>query len=234
MFLADIEFRDSQELFHRLGAKSLPFIFQVLPQTHVEGDGNIKLRPDDLMRHEDYGNQHWTADDISSFLADRAGLKVGKIERPSFVRSPVFPFLALGMLGVAAALGWRLYHAAFMRNLTLWTVGVLFVYWFSVSGGMHNIIRGVPLVYANREGVVQLFMPGAQGQLGAEGFITGTLYLLFALSLSALTYVTPHVKDEMARRVLGYVLLGVAYLSFRQVVVNYTQKTGYRWRTYFR
>ena len=56
-------------------------------------------------------------------------------------------------------LAYTLYYAPFMKNLGLWTAGVLFVYWFSVSGGMHNIIRGVPLYYPDQNGKVKVCEP---------------------------------------------------------------------------
>ncbi len=46
-----------------------------------------------------------------------------------------------------------------MRRLWMYVVGALFVFWFSVSGGMHNIIRGVPLYYFNQQGQARAF-PG--------------------------------------------------------------------------
>ena len=65
------------------------------------------------------------------------------------VSHPVRSLLAGGMLA------YTLYYAPFMKNLGLWTAGVLFVYWFSVSGGMHNIIRGVPLYYPDQNGKIK-------------------------------------------------------------------------------
>ena len=43
-----------------------------------------------------------------------------------------------------------------MKNLALWVFGVLVIYWFSVSGGMHNIIRGVPMYYPDQNGQVKV------------------------------------------------------------------------------
>ena len=44
-------------------------------------------------------------------------------------------------------------------------------------------------------GKVQLFLPQGQGQLGAEGFIMGSLLTLFALSIATLSYVAPKVSN---------------------------------------
>ena len=49
------------------------------------------------------------------------------------------------MLAGGAAIGLKLYYAPFMKHHAIWATAILAVYLFSVSGGMHNIIRGVPM-----------------------------------------------------------------------------------------
>ena len=68
-----------------------------------------------------------------------------------------FPYSSDGepagqVLAGGAYTAWLLYQAPFMRQLWIYLVGALFVFWFSVSGGMHNIIRGVPLYFFNQQG----------------------------------------------------------------------------------
>ncbi len=46
--------------------------------------------------------------------------------------------------------------------------GLLQVFWFSVSGGMYNIIRGMPLFMRDRNGKLQFF-------LGSRSVRGGTL-----------------------------------------------------------
>ncbi len=87
---------------------------------------------------------------MNEFVADRTGLKATGIERPSFLKSPLFPIAMLSFLTVAAFVGYHLYYAEFMKNTIIWTAAIIFVYWFSVSGGMHNIIRGVPMQHWDR------------------------------------------------------------------------------------
>ena len=87
---------------------------------------------------------------MGDFLADRTGFKASGIERPSFLRSPLFPLALLGFLSAAAFVFYQLYYAEFMKNTLIWTAAIIFVYWFSVSGGMHNIIRGVPMQHWDR------------------------------------------------------------------------------------
>ena len=184
-------------------------------------------------------------------------------------------------------LAYNLYYAPFMKNLALWVFGVLVIYWFSVSGGMHNIIRGVPMYYPDQNGQVkvcrsvapmctmmctmadllrlfsaplhtawlltfghaldvcackpvihdkhptymishalQVFMPSNQGQLGAEGFIMGSMYLGFGLCVAALTFAVPKLASESGRRYAAYACIFSAVMIFRQIVSLYTWKTG--------
>ena len=102
-----------------------------------------------------------------------------------------------------------------------------------MSGGMHNIIRGVPIYVLTQQGA-QFFLPPGQGQLGGEGFICGTCYLAVGMAVSTLTYLTYLVPSDVKKqRVVAYVAITAGFWSFMQVVNLYRWKTGYRWRTYF-
>ena len=78
--------------------------------------------------------------------ADKSGLDIGDVKEPTAMQHPLFPVLALSFLACAAYVGWRLYNTPFMWQSWIYAIGVLAVFWFSVSGGMFNIIRGMPLV----------------------------------------------------------------------------------------
>ena len=49
VFLADVEFKEAKELFHRLGVVSLPWIMHISPTVNVGADGVIKTKPDDVV-----------------------------------------------------------------------------------------------------------------------------------------------------------------------------------------
>lgn len=149
------------------------------------------------------------------------------------MRSRLFPPVFVAAVLTMGFLAYNLYYAPFMKNLALWVFGVLVIYWFSVSGGMHNIIRGVPMYYPDQNGQVKVFMPSNHGQLGAEGFIMGSMYLGFGLSVAALTFAVPKLASESSRRYAACACIFSAFMIFRQIVSLYTWKTGYRWRTYF-
>jgi hypothetical protein len=82
VLFVEVEYSESEELFRRFGVNSLPYIFRLAPSVPVGRDGTIKLKHDDVMRHDAYGHEHWSADDMAAFLRDKTGLDVGKV-RPT-------------------------------------------------------------------------------------------------------------------------------------------------------
>ena len=46
----------------------------------------------------------------------------------------LMPFITLGFVGGAVFVGYHLYHLPLMRNVYLYILGALVVWWFSVSG----------------------------------------------------------------------------------------------------
>ncbi|KAK9803487.1 hypothetical protein WJX73_007543 [Symbiochloris irregularis] len=234
LFFALVEYRRSGQLFHRLGVTSLPYIFRLASSFQIEADGTLKLRSEDAMKHSDYSAYPWTAEDMASFVQEKTGVIIGSIEKPSIFKSRIFPVVALAATAGLAYIAYNLYYAEFMKNTALWTFGTVAVFWFAVSGGMHNIIRGVPMYYVEQGGGrVQLFLPQGQGQLGAEGFIMGSLVTIFALSLATLSYLAPRVSNPTYRRAICYTALFLGGAAFFQVLRGYRWKTGYRWRTWF-
>lgn len=99
---------------------------------------------------------------------------------------------------------------------------------------MHNIIRGMPLYALTPQGA-QFFMPPGQGQLGAEGFLCGTGYLVVGLAVTGLTLMPKFTSgmDLQKQRYIAYGVMILGTWSFLKVVGMYRWKTGYRWRTYF-
>lgn len=176
----------------------------------------------------------WSANDIGSFVAVTCGYSPGDLSAAGAAsRSRLLPLFTLFFLAGALYVGVKLYYAPFMRWLPLYVLGGLFIFWFSVSGGMFNIIRGVPLVgYDPRTRNARLFMDGS-GQLGAEGFIMGTHYLAFGVLVALFTRVLPTVKDNASRRAAGYTMLLLAFVLMVSVLNSHIWKTGMRSYFYF-
>lgn len=98
------------------------------------------------------------------------------------------------------------------------------------AGGLHNIIRGVPLVRVGENGV-EWYMQG-QGQLGMEGFVVGGMYVLFALCGCGLIYANDLFENPGAVRVSSYMFLAGAVFLFLRIKAFYAWKTGYHLRFY--
>lgn len=184
------------------------------------------------MRHEDFQRYPWTAEDMATFVTDKTGLVIGKVDKPSIFTSPAFPVMVLVIIGMLGVVGYKLYYAEFMKNLIIWASGSIFILWFSVSGGMHNIIRGIPFSTMDPNRGVVYFLPGAQGQLGAEGFYMGAMYTAVGLSISFLTYAAPKISNARSQRIASYISLAVGLSAFVQVFNVYAWKTGYHLRSY--
>lgn len=232
VFPVEIEYMRTGEVFSRLPTKSLPYIFHVGPQFNVEGDGPLKLTAADVMQASDYQNYPWTAHDMGGWSAEVTGMKAAKIDRPTIFTHWAFPFMVLGVLAGGGAVAYKLYYSPFMKIPAIWAAGIIFVYFFSVSGGMHNIIRGVPMQHLDqRTGKVVLFLKTGQSQLGAEGFIMGALYTTVGLSVALLTHGAPHIPNKQVQLGVSIGILVVTLLCYLNIKSTYIWKTGHspRW-----
>lgn len=223
VFFTRVEYTASQGLFGRMGIKSLPFLARISPGVSISKDGAVRLAREDTMETVAYP---YTAESIAAFVQESTGLGVGEIKRSSLLHSRLMPLFSLAFIGGAVAIGYQLYYAPFMRWKPLYAAGALVVWWFSTSGGMFNIIRGVPMVgFDHRTRQSMIFMQGS-GQLGMEGFIMGTLYSSFALFVSTFIFLLPRIKDASTRRSTAYLLLFLAFLTLRSIIGNHHWKTG--------
>lgn len=64
-----------------------------------------------------------------------------------------------------------------------------------------------------------------QGQLGAEGYIMGSQYMILGLIVAAGTHLLPRLRDEHKRRTWGYILLVAGFLTFRSIMGTFIWKT---------
>lgn len=223
VIFARLEFSKAKDLFGRMGIQALPYLARIPPSLAISEGGAVTLGKEEVMPTTGYP---WSAEAIAEWVLERSGVAVGEIKRPTLISTRLMPLLSLAVLACVAFVGYHLYYASFMRHQWLYALGAIAVYWFSVSGGMFNIIRGVPLVgFDHRKRQSMLFMPG-QGQLGAEGFIMGSLYTTVGLAVAALIILAPKVKDPNTQRVAAYGIILVAFMAFRLVTSNHLWKTG--------
>ncbi|KAL4521922.1 hypothetical protein Ndes2526B_g01946 [Nannochloris sp. 'desiccata'] len=218
-FFARMFFEDARESFGRLGVKGLPYVARIPPALTISPNGGISMPKDEIMA----GGVSTGIDpkDIGGFIEDRTGLSPGDLSvLTATTRSRFIPLFTLMFLTGASFIGYNLYYARFMRSPSLYAAGAIAIFWFATSGGMYNIIRGAPFIgYDPRTRSSVIFTSGS-GQMGAEGFIMGTFYVVFALLIASFTKLLPTVKEESERRVRGWAILGAASVVLR-VVLGY-------------
>nr|KJB67141.1 hypothetical protein B456_010G177400 [Gossypium raimondii] len=114
-------------------------------------------------------------------------------------------------------------------KLTIWLSGAVFIYFFSVSGAMHNIIRKMPMFLVDRNDPNKLifFYQGSGMQLGAEGFAVGFLYTIVGLLLAFVTHLLVYVKNAKAKRVAMVFAICVSFWAVQKVIFLDNWKTGY-------
>jgi len=231
-FFARMLFEDARESFGRLGVKGLPYISRIPPALSISPHGGISMPKGEVMP----GGVSTGTDpkDVGSFVEDRTGLSPGDLSAlTATTRSRFIPLFTLIFLAGASFIGYKLYYARVMRSPGLYAAGAIAIFWFSTSGGMYNIIRGSPFIgYDPRTRSTIIFMSGS-GQMGAEGFIMGTLYLLFALLIVSFGKMLPSVKEESERRNRGWVMLGAASVVLRIVLGYHAWKSHINSYYYF-
>jgi oligosaccharyltransferase complex subunit gamma len=236
VFFVELWHHASKDLFNRLGVKALPMVFVISP-THPgpPGDGGqIKIPEADEMGRDGaaaagFTKYPWAAEEMCAWLEKRVpGSSSAPVDRPSFVKSPLFPLAFAGFLVTGAGVAWRLYNSRLARQTWLWGAASLGVWWFSTSGGMFNIIRGMPLVGGDpqRPGRVAWWMSSRTAQFGMEGFVMGSSYVLFSALLGAAVFSAPKLKGKGARGAVSAACLGVAWLVLMRILDAYDSKTS--------
>lgn len=237
IFFVELWHHQSKDLFGRLGVKALPMVF-VLNPSHPGpkqgGAGQIKIPEDDEMGRDGaaaagFTKYPWAAEEMSAWLEKRVpGSKAGAVDRPSFVKSPLFPLAFAAFLAGGAAVAWKLYGSPLARHRGVWGAGALAVWWFSTSGGMFNIIRGMPLVGIDPRNPsrVAWWSSSRSVQFGMEGFVMGSSYVLFSVLLGSVVFKVPMIKNKGTRSGAAMAALSVAWFVLMRVLAAYDSKTG--------
>lgn len=231
VFFIELNYENSKELYKRLNVKSLPFIFHWGPESSAKEGRSIKLSKSSQCGPK-IQTYPWPAEDLIACVSRQTGFSAAAVDRPTVVQNPLFPLALLSFIVVGGAVAWKLYNSPLVRITGLWTLGALGVYWFATSGGMYNIIRGIPFSIV-RDGRKVYWMEGRQGQLGAEGFIMGSSYIFFSSTLASLTYVVPKIRNARARASISMLLVLAAALSAYRILETYHTKSGMRMRSFF-
>ncbi|XP_059439145.1 probable dolichyl-diphosphooligosaccharide--protein glycosyltransferase subunit 3B [Corylus avellana] len=219
LFFCDLEFKESQSTFALFGVNSLPHISLIGPnQTPKQSD------------QMDQGDFSRIAESMSHFVESKTNLVVGPIHRPPFLSKKQLALVIVGILiWIPFAVKKIVMGETPLHDPKLWLVGSVFVYFFSVSGAMHNIIRKMPMFLADRNVPNKLvfFYQGSGVQLGAEGFAVGFLYTIVGLLLAFMTRVLVKVKNVNVQMAVMIVSLFVSFWAVKKVVYLDNWKTGY-------
>ena len=213
---------DSKDSLLRLGAKGLPYFGFIPANLEIKSGSGINLSSKNLMTPGPV--EDWGAEAIANFVAATCGISPGDMAE-LHARSPLLPLFVLLILGSLAVVGYKFAQSPWIHWMPLYAVGSLVVFWFSLSGGMYNIIRGVPMIGIDpRTRQARTFMQGS-GQMGIEGYVMGTLAMSFGLLMAAGALVVPKLEDAQYRRKLSYAILVIAALLFNWITGTHLWKT---------
>ncbi|KAK1280507.1 putative dolichyl-diphosphooligosaccharide--protein glycosyltransferase subunit 3B [Acorus gramineus] len=220
LFFCDIEFKESQDSFSLFGVNSLPHIRHVSPSAP-------NPRSSDPMDPSDFAR---LADSMAEFVESKTKIPIGPIERPPPISGRQIGFLLVLLLIASPFLIKRvLAGETLIHDWKFWMVSALFVYFFSVSGSMHNIIRKMPMFLTDRNDPSKLvfFYQGSGMQLGTEGFAVGGLYMIVGLLLGFLTHVLVYWRNVNVQRGVMLFALVVSFWAVKKVIFLDNWKTGY-------
>uniref|UniRef100_A0A1D1ZLM6 Uncharacterized protein ZK686.3 n=1 Tax=Anthurium amnicola TaxID=1678845 RepID=A0A1D1ZLM6_9ARAE len=226
VFFCDIEFGEAQRSFALFGVSSLPHVRHVGPAVK-------DLKDSEPMHQSDFAR---VAESMAEFVEAKTGLPIGHIDRPPAISGRQVALLAVAALISAPFLIRRVIAGeTLLHDRKIWMAGAVSVYFFSVSGAMHNIIRKMPLFMSDRGDPSKLvfFYQGSGMQLGAEGFAVGFLYTVVGLMMALVTHGLVQLRSVKAQRGLMLIAMVVSYWAVRKVVYLDNWKTGYSVHAYW-
>ncbi|CAI9279833.1 unnamed protein product [Lactuca saligna] len=226
LFFCDIEFGESQSSFAQFGVNALPHIRLLPPDATTLKTDSISMDAGDFSR---------LAESMAEFIESRTKLKMGQIHRPPILSKTQIGFLIAAFLISLPFLFKRLLAGeTLLHDKRVWLSGSVFIYFFSVSGTMHNIIRKMPMFISDRNDPSKLvfFYQGSGMQLGAEGFAIGFLYTIVGLLLAFMTHVLVRVQSRIAQRTIMIIAMIISVWAVRKVVYLDNWKTGYAVHAY--
>lgn len=112
------------------------------------------------------------------------------------------------------------------NNPMVYFAAAVLVFLFSISAGMYNVIRKVPFTTINKDGSTMYFTGGSQQQLGAGGYIAGSMQVAIGLIMVLLPSLVMKQKNPTIRHG-GMIISAVAmYYIFSMLRVIYSNKMG--------
>ncbi|CAH8389048.1 unnamed protein product [Eruca vesicaria subsp. sativa] len=226
LFFCEIDSSDS-EAFHLFAVQSLPAMCLVDPLMENPQDQEVKIDEYDF---------DGTAESVAEFVERRTNFTVGPINRPPLLSKPQISVIAaLLVISTPFLIRKVLKGETFLHDTRVWLYGAVLVYFFSVSGIMHNIIKSVPMFFRDEEDSNKLvfFYEGPGYQLWGEGLSVGFLYNLVGLLLAYVTSALVRVRNVNEQRVVMMLAMAISLLAVKKVVYLDNWKTGYQIQTYW-
>ncbi|CAN7057999.1 hypothetical protein Bca4012_093928 [Brassica carinata] len=227
LFFCEIDESSDSESFGLFGIQFLPQICLVNPLMENLQDKTGRMEEEDV---------DGTAESVLEFIESRTNLTVGPLRRPPLLsKTQISVIAALIAISAPFLIKKVLNGETIFNNNRVWLYGVVLVYFFSVSGTMHNIIKGVPMFVRDHQDSNKLvfFYEGANFQLGAEGLSFGLLYNVVRLLLAYVSNALVRVRNVSEQRVVMMLAMVVSLLAVKKVVYLNNWKTGYQIQTYW-
>lgn len=228
LFFFEIEFQESQSTFTRFSVNSVPNI-KLVPNTAADA-----VRDSIQMDASVYTG---SAESMAEFVESNTKFTVTPIHRLPVI-SKIQMIFAIAVLSM-----WTPYVVkrllsgkTLLHNKNLWMAGAVLVYFFSVSGVMHNIIRNMPMILVDREdpGRLIFFYQGSGMQLGAEGFAVGYLFTAAGLLLAFVTHALFFCTESKNLQTVMMIFVLVVLLWAVGIVVSLANwKIRYRPHSYW-
>ncbi|MEW5319346.1 MAG: hypothetical protein WDW38_010504 [Sanguina aurantia] len=231
VFFAEVSFEDCKQIFQVLNIQSLPLVMRFSGRQKLTTSMKASDIPksDSLTPGTVSAKYPWTAETMLELLATAHSVEHAPVFRPTFLNSPMFWPSITFLLATAVSLAYILFRMGVLSSPIPYAIASLLIFWFSSSGGMYNIIRGVPIWIYDAKGNMQFFLPnnGQRGsQLGGEGYIMGSFYIALSATLSLLTFFVPCLKRPEQRAGLG--LAGVVFAGYMviKIFTLHMEKSG--------
>lgn len=181
VFFCDVEFKEVQGVFCMFDVQILFYVRYL-----VVGSGDYKLSVE-----MNVGEFFCSVEGVVVFVIVKMRQECGVIEWLLFLsRNCMFVLLGLFLVLVFIVGKKLVVLGLFLCDYRVWMVGVLVIYFFSVLGGMYNIICNMLFFIVDRNDFfkLQFFYYGFGMQFGIEGFIVGFLYMIVGVLLVYVMY----------------------------------------------
>jgi len=120
------------------------------------------------------------------------------------------------------------YLKQWIKEKLLWFALCLAVYFISMAGVIFNAIHNPPWSYIEPQSKQTMyFYPSARQQFVAEGIIMATLLSGISLVVVAFGAWIPHIKDNIKRRVLFFILAFLFFSLHQQITKIFKSKYGW-------